>query len=142
MRQDTFTGLPPWDRVKFDLLDLKKLASQLLAQINAQRIYYGDKGNKLEEFGKNGELFRSVVIDLYCALAPKFDYHAQAPCVERLKKTDALTLQLEPSKVSFEQALGLFVSLIEFMEVDGVTRFERKDTDPYTTAVADLYQGD
>ena len=115
------------DKVEGEQLDVVKrqiygywvTASGYRTRIHKQKVQVGN----LDYYNFESD-FKSAVLELYYACEPKLHYKKEADCVVKLK-------QLEPvitpgSKFNLTVAEAVLQLLTEFLELNGVTKFEKE----------------
>ena len=114
------------DKVEGDQLDVVKrqiygywvTASGYRTKIHKQKVQVSN----LDYYNFEPD-FKSAVLELYYACEPKLQYHKETACVDNLKR---LALVIVPdSKFNLNVAEAVLTLLTEFLEIDGVTKFEK-----------------
>lgn len=123
-----WSGIPLYETVKMSLFETYWEAVKLLTTINI----YRSQQSKLSdaEVGKTGDTFKSKVMQLYFALRPKLQYQKTKAVYDDIKQIDPDRFLISPHDFTIDQAIELLSSLAEFLEEDGVTKFEQEKFDP------------
>lgn len=129
-----YVGLPLWDEVKRTLFGYWNDANNILYIIDKRRIELKTDDDKA--LGSEVEQFKAATLRLYRACRSKLNYHAGDQCVKDLKaeKID----DLKPRDLTLAKAETYFRLLTDFLEIDGVTRFEMKKFNPEHALVSEL----
>ena len=123
-----WAGIPLYETVKMNLFETYWDAVKYLTTSNTYRSQEAKLSDT--EVGKVGNLFKSKVMQLYFALRPKLQYQKQKPVYEDIKAIDPDRFLSNPHSLSIDAAIELLSSLGEFLEEDGVTKFEQEKFDP------------
>lgn len=111
-----FVGLPLWDEVKKTIYDYWTEGNYYLSRIDNTRV-----NEEYKAYGTDETIFKATVLKLYRACKHKFVYHKSDAEVQKLM---ALKL-VKHTDLSLGKAEELFDLLGYFIEVDGITRFEK-----------------
>jgi len=137
--QTSYVGMALWDEVKRTMYSYWCICNDYLFEIDQMRLY----NSELKDFGTKGEKFKASVLKLYRSSRSKLNYHADNSSVIQLKAMEMDNTLLDLSKAfDFKQALKAFLLLTDFLEIDGVTFFEKKVPDAMHGAVTQLEEGD
>jgi len=129
---ERYYGIPNWEEVKHTIYGYWVDANHALFVVDLTRV----QDTKLKSFGKAEDQFKAGVLRLFRAVRSKLWYHKEAKCVRELSvgcKDGEYVLDAfleRPSDLAFLKAVGYFLLLSDFLELDGVTRFEKKEFDP------------
>ena len=124
----SYAGFANYDEVKGTIYQYWKTANYYFGEIDRQRVQNGE----VKKFGANEDFFKAAVFQLYRACRPKFQYQTDSECVKKIvskqEETEKIIFRM-PHKVTLDDAIELFNLLTEFVEVDGISHFEKKSFD-------------
>jgi len=121
--------------VKRNLYWLWNEANDEFYKIDKDRLA-GLEGEKLESTA--GE-FKALVLKLYRACRSKLHYQPHNKDFQELKTLDdVLVGTRSPKDLNFNSTAQAFLVLTDFLERDGVTKFEKKPVDPMHGAIEEL----
>lgn len=121
----TFAGLPLFDTVKHRLFLYWCEANHYLYLIDRHRVQV----EQAKDFGGYEYSFRAKVIQLYRAVRAKLGYHEGSDTVRAIQSLKPDLFLAKPHLVKLSDAIELFTYLTEFLEIDGITRFEMRQAD-------------
>jgi hypothetical protein len=116
-----FIGLPLWDEVKKTIYDYWTEGNFYLALIDKIRV-----NQEYDDYGEDEARFKASTLKLYRSCKNKFEYHDNDKRIQALIK---LNLPGGTKDFSLARAEELFDELGYFLEIDGITRFEKREAD-------------
>lgn len=129
---DIIKGLPLWEKVKVTIHDV-------WVSINQEKERIDDclmGGYAVND--KDDRHFRAKVLTLYRHVRAKLDYNEDADCVKKLRRINLDQYHLNPGRFDRTTAAEAATLLGEFLELNGVTKYEDKSVDPDHSFIAEL----
>lgn len=133
--QQGLVGQPLWLEVKRNLYWLWNDANEEFYKIDKDRMS-GLEGPALETTAAE---FKARVLKLYRACRSKLHYQPHNSDFQNLKQLDLVLVGKDnANSLSFNFTAMAFLILTDFLERDGVTKFEKKPTDPMHGGMEEL----
>lgn len=129
-----FAGLPLFDTVKHRLFLYWVEANHFLYLIDRRRVQVGGDS----DLGSAEYSFKSKVLQLYRAIRSKLCYHEKTKTVKQINALKPDDYLFKPHQFKLESAFTLFSLLTDFLEIDGITRFEMRQSDPNHALMEEL----
>ncbi len=132
----SLAAMPLYEEVKKKIFSYWCEANAALREINERRIPDARITEKHVE--RYATTFKASVLQLFFSVFQKFAYHKDAECVKRLRELRIEKFLRNPASLDLDAAQEIFVNLTEFLEIDGITRFERPHVSPERALLGEL----